>query len=138
MNKQSTRQRKRARHGLCSSTGQRSRSKVKSLHAVAPQAQIVKNVEGIELREQSAPQQDGTEQIEHRRRLKQNSRHNPYEDGSRLEVKCRILARAHRWSRFFKSLLKNEVALTLLPHRSAPLTTAGILPWLSDCSKNSL
>src|SRR5262245_18136275 len=111
MNKQSAGQRKRARHGLCSATGQGSRSKVKSLHAVAPEGQIVKSVEGIELREQSTPPQDVAEHIEHRRRLKQNSRHNPYEHGSRLEVKCRKLARAHRWSRFFKSLLKNEIAL---------------------------
>jgi hypothetical protein len=33
-------------------------------------------------------------------------------------VKRRILSRTRCWSRFFKSLLKNEVALNFLPHWS--------------------
>ena len=49
-------------------------------------------------------------------------RHDPHENGSGLELKCRILPRAHRGSRFFKSLLNNEVALNFVPHCSASLT----------------
>jgi hypothetical protein len=78
---------------------------------------VIHSVEGVEFREHSAPPQNRTENVKQRRRLKPDSRQNPQKDGPRLEVKRRILPRTHLCSRFFKSLLKNEVVLSPLLHR---------------------